>query len=272
MQERFEFVRARFGTKSHKGLLSHWNAVGSRYLFSGVLRCGVCGANMNIVSGTGKRGYSKYGCPMYHFRGSCSNGLTERSDLLEEKLLKSLRDAVLQQEVVDYTLQRFEEELRAKLESLSVELESVRRRKRILEAEVTRLTEGLATAEEDRAPAAVIAAIHKREQELRAITDKLVEAQPGSLDAKLKDIRRFVVSRLADVRGLLNSDIPTAKAELLRHVERIDLLPAEENGKPYFEAVGEWNLLGGYPSTKSGGAGGRSRTADASLFRAALYR
>ena len=99
-----------------------------------------------------------------------------------------------------------------------------------------------------------------------------MEAQPGSLDAKLKDIRRFVVSRLADERGLLNSDIPTAKAELLRHVERIDLLPAEENGKPYFEAVGEWNLLGGYPSTKSGGAGGRSRTADASLFRAALYR
>jgi hypothetical protein len=59
--------------------------------------------------------------------------------------------------------------------------------------------------------------IHERERELRAITDKLVEAQPGSLDDKLKDIRRF-------------------------------------------EAVGEWDLFGGYPSTKSSGAGGRRCT------------
>lgn len=64
---------------------------------------------------------------------------------------------------MDYTIQRFEEELRAKLEGLSGELETLRRRKHALEVEVAHLTEALVTAEGGRAPAVVIARSTKTE-------------------------------------------------------------------------------------------------------------
>ena len=265
VQERFRFVRTRYGAKTkadgsraRPGLAHEWNAIGSRYLFSGILRCGQCGANMNIVTGAGKRAYSKYGCPSHHFRGTCGNRLTERSDIVEERLLHALQGAVLRDEVVNYTVQKFEAELKAKLDSVSGELEVMRKRKQRLESEIGRLVEGLAAGTDSRHPESVMAAISQREQEIRSITDKLLDAKPESLDAKLKDIRQFVVSRLADLRSLLNADVPTAKAEILQHVDKIDLVPVEVGGERFFMASGEWDLLGGYPSTKSGGAGGRS--------------
>ena len=58
-----------------------------KYLFSGLLRCGCCDSRMVIVSGQGKRGYSKYGCPSNWYRGVCQNRLTIRQDRLEAQLL-----------------------------------------------------------------------------------------------------------------------------------------------------------------------------------------
>jgi hypothetical protein len=68
------------------------------------------------------------------------------------------------------------------------------------------------------------------------------------------------MSRLTDVRQLLQEDVPTAKAELRRHVESIELIPQEdEGGDKILVASGEWNLLGGYQGPRnSDGAGGQS--------------
>lgn len=38
---------------------------------------------------------------------------------------------------------------------------------------------------------------------------------------------------------------PTARAEIPRHVDKIDLSPMEANGERFFVASGEWDLLGG---------------------------
>lgn len=260
VQQRFELVGSHYGAKSRPGLVSQWNAIGSPYLFSGILRCGVCGANITLVSGAGKHAYAKYGCPMHHLRGTCTNDLTERRERLEERLLHGLQEAVLRQEVVEYTLQRFESELKAKLESLSGQAETLRSRRQSLELEIKHLTDALAAGNAPQPPAAVIAAIHERERELLGITDQLLEANPDSLGARLQDLRQFVISRLADVRKLLYADVSTAKAEIQRHVDKIDLVPAEASGERFFVASGEWDLLGGRFSRRSGGAGGLGTT------------
>jgi len=57
------------------------------YLFSGLLVCGVRGYKLVIVSGDGKRGYKKYGCPSNRCRGTCSNDVCIRQDRLEDQLL-----------------------------------------------------------------------------------------------------------------------------------------------------------------------------------------
>ncbi|PYU31503.1 MAG: hypothetical protein DMG31_12110 [Acidobacteria bacterium] len=65
---------------------------------------------------------------------------------------------------------------------------------------------------------------------------------------------------LTDVHRLPQEDAPTAKAELRRHVESIELTPQEdEEGDKILVASGEWNLLGGYVfSGYTDGAGGQS--------------
>ena len=258
VRQRSEFVSSHYGMKSRPGLVTRWNAIGSRYLFSGILRCGLCGASMNIVSGAGKRAYSKYGCPMHHMRGTCQNDLTERSEILEGRLLDALQEAVLQSDVVDYAIKKFEAGLETELKNVSGEVEVLRKREHTLKCEIRRLTEALASGSCSRLPSAVITALNEREEELRTITDRLAESNSSSIEVRLRDIRQFVVSKLSDLRKLLYSDAPTAKAEILRHVDRIVLDPMEANGERFFVASGDWDLLGGYPSRKSGGAAGRS--------------
>jgi septal ring factor EnvC (AmiA/AmiB activator) len=97
-----------------------------------------------------------------HRRGTCPNDLTERSKILEERLLHALQEAVLRPDVVDYTLTKLEAELKARLHSMSADLEALRRRKHTLEGEIKRLTDALASARDSRQPSAVISAINER--------------------------------------------------------------------------------------------------------------
>ena len=182
----------------------------------------------------------------------------ERSEVIESRLLHALQQAVLRPEVVDYTLKRLEAEIKEKLDNMSADLDALRRRKHTLEGEIKRLTDALASGNGSRVPGAVVGAINERESELRNISARLLEGSPDSIPAKLRDLRQFVIAKLGDLRTLLNSDIPTAKAEILRHVDRINLSPMEANGERFFFASGEWDLLGGYTSRKLVGAAGRS--------------
>ena len=92
-----------------------------RYLFSGLLKCGICGGNMTIVGGGGLRGYTKYGCPSHRYRGVCDNALTIRRDRLEEQLLRGLTEKFLKPDVIDYAIQSFQRELNARLKAIQDE-------------------------------------------------------------------------------------------------------------------------------------------------------
>ncbi len=63
---------------------------------AGFLICGVCGSRMTIVSGNGRRGYVKYGCPSHRNRGTCANSVMIRKDRLEDQLLTELTNRILQ--------------------------------------------------------------------------------------------------------------------------------------------------------------------------------
>jgi site-specific DNA recombinase len=259
VQDRFTEIRNRCKFKKRPGLIYDWQVYGSPYLFSGLLKCGLCGGNITLVSGAGKHSHAKYGCPMHHSRGTCPNAVTIRRETLEAQLIEGLQSAVLQPEVVEYTLAEFQAQLKMKLDQMAGDLEGLRKRKRELETEVQRLTQALAFGNSARPPAAIVAAIGDKEREINAIHEKLLGPGPESLEARVQSIRQFAMSRLTDVRRLLQEDVPAAKAELRRHVESIELIPEEnEEGDKILVASGEWNLLGGYVPRYSDGAGGQS--------------
>jgi hypothetical protein len=83
---------------------------------------------------------------------------------------------------------------------LDAELARMRQRKQGLDLELKRLTDSIAQGQQSQG---IMNAIGERERELRVFTDKLLKPTPGSLRAKLEELREFVVSRLSKIRELL---------------------------------------------------------------------
>jgi len=100
---------------------------------------------------------------------------------------------------------------------------------------------------------ALRAALVDREREIAGITEKLLSAQPNSLQGRLRDIRSYVLSEMRNLRDVLNSDAARVRAKLAKHIEKITLTPEGE----HYMASGTWNFVG---RGSIDGAGGPSCT------------
>jgi hypothetical protein len=112
--------------------------------------------------------------------------LLVRRDELEESLLRGLSGSVLQTEVIDFAVEKMEEALSAQFAGIDAELACLRQRKLALDSELKHLTDALAQGRQSQS---IMAAIGDPEEELRSITDRLLEPRPGSLRAKLDELR-----------------------------------------------------------------------------------
>ncbi len=164
-----------------------------------------------------------------------------------------------------------EEALNAQYAGLDAELARMRQRKQELDLELQRLTDSIAQGQQSQS---IMKAIGDREKELRVITDKLLEPAPGSLRAKLEELREFAVSRLSKIRELLArpENIQEAHEALAERIGQLTLQATNENGKKRYLAHGKVDFFGEEELAHSDGAGGQNRTGYARLFRAALYQ
>ena len=182
-----------------------------------------------------------------------------------------MSDSVLKTEVVDYAVAKMEEALSEQYAGLDAELARMRQRKQELDLELKRLTDSIAQGQQSQS---IMKAIGDREKELRVITDKLLEPAPGSLRAKLEELREFAVSRLSKIRELLArpENIQEAHEALAERIGQLTLEASNENGKKTYLAHGKVDFFGEEELAHSDGAGGQNRTGYACLFMAALYQ
>lgn len=207
VSDRLSRLRGMYTKNGKRGLLPR--SVTSTYLFSGLLKCGICGGNLVIVTRNGPGGqYRKYGCSQHFYRGACSNNLLERQDWLEERLLKELQEEVLKPEAIEYVIQAFGSQLKDAMEKMSNELAQMRERKIKIEDELRRLTD---TAAKTGPSSFLIEAINDREKQLRDIAERLLSTGPQSVESHLAEIRGFITRRLSDLRGLLGRDTTLAR-------------------------------------------------------------
>ncbi len=73
-----------------KGQPAFWEQQRPRYLLSGLMKCGRCGANYT------KYGASRFACAGSRDRGTCSNKLTIRGDELEAAILAGLQSRLME--------------------------------------------------------------------------------------------------------------------------------------------------------------------------------
>ena len=225
------------------GLLNR--SASSGHLLTGFIKCGVCGANLVIVTGR-KRRHAMYGCPQHWYRGACTNGLRIRQAHLESQLLSELQKALLQPSAIGHVLDQFKHQLDSAQLDFSQEKERTHVRKKELDQELTRLT--AAVAESGHSPT-LLHAIADRERELSEIETTL--RQEGDGFGKSSDeLQQFALKRLCSLPDLLSCHVARARAELAKHVTQIMMHPAEQDGRRHYTAHGDWNLLGNL--TRSG--------------------
>ena len=240
-QARMRTMHEVFGVGPNNGLRSG-RAAGSRYLFTGLLRCSLCGGSVTIVSGkAGNREDLRYGCSMHAQRGSavCLNQVLIYRRALEEQLLAGLQAKVLSPEALDRTLTRVQAAIEKKLNAPQPDNRKLEQVKAEIERRIANCTGAVADGQPSRF---LLAKLAELEQELNAVTRQLAGEKPGEAKSDLSDVRKFVEARLQDLRKLLSAEqtVAEARAAISNHVQRITLTP---QGKA-FVASGEWDLLG----------------------------
>ena len=243
VQARLRFVNQSYGDRAgcRGGLLSR--GASSRYIFSGLLKCGVCGGSISITSGAGHTHRSaSYGCPARDFRGTCSNDRHIPSDVLETQLLVKLQRDVLSPDAIDYVFRQLETKLSQHLGRIEGSLEDMRRRKSKLEEELRNLTSFVAGGGTD--SPSLRQGITEREAEISALTAQTLGRGKNSVHIQIRDLRKRVAADLGDLRALLSTrDNATAmRMQLAKHVKEIVMLPGREAGEIKYK--GKWNLLG----------------------------
>jgi DNA invertase Pin-like site-specific DNA recombinase len=212
----------------------------SPYLFSGLLKCSLCGASITMVSGCSrKRQDVRYGCSMHYNRGhgACSNTLLIARCALEEQLLTGLQERVLHPDVIGYTLDAFEQQFLLGENGRADQSALLRRRLETIGKQIRNCTDAIA---EGNRYSSLMEKLSVLEQELADTKAKIAYSDPRAARPRLRDTRQFVETQLAHLQSLLTGEPRIARTEIAKHVEKITLTP---EGRVYV-ASGTWNLLG----------------------------
>jgi site-specific DNA recombinase len=188
-----------------------------QYLFSGLTKCGICGAGF-IMSGK-----NRLGCFGARDQGRCDNHLTIRRDEIETRVLTALQEKLLRQDLFEEFCDEFTREMnrlrmehRANLSTAEREIDRIEvRRKKLIEM----VMDGVPPAE---VKDEMIANAARRE-ELKA---KLAaaDAPPPLLHPEMADLYRQKVTALA--HALEHPETRTEASEALRGlIDAIVLTP-----------------------------------------------
>lgn len=193
-----------------------------RYLFSGLTKCGVCGAG--LIMGSANR----LCCFGARDQGTCSNKLTIRRDEVEARVLKALQEKLLRQDLFEefcdeftHEMNRLRMEHRASLSAAEREIERIEaRRKKLIEMVMNGV-----------APSEVRDEINANAARREALKAKLAAADepPPLLHPEMARIYRAKVTQLAI--ALQEPDSRSEATEALRGLVDAIVLTPDQDGE-----------------------------------------
>jgi site-specific DNA recombinase len=209
--------------------------VESKYLLTGLGRCGCCGRNITMVGGRGGSDGTRhplfyYGCTHHKNRGDavCSNDRRARMSEADALVIGRVRE-VLTPEAMDYAIDKAVALAAAKRTNGADDTERLATEARRLRKELDRLVRAVA---EGTVPAAIVAEIARRETRLAEIDvelQALTMAPPSPRD--LQALRDGFRERLGRFNELLVSDVPLARQALRKLIPgRIEFRPEDRDG------------------------------------------
>ena len=191
-----------------------------QYLFSGLTKCGICGAGF-IMSGK-----NRLGCFGARDQGRCDNHLTIRRDEVEARVLRALRERLLQQDLFEEFCDEFTHEMNRLRMEHRVSLSSA---KREVERIGTRIKKLLNLMLDDEIAVdegkAEIRTLDARRKALQAQLETADEPPP-LLHPEMAELYRQKVTTLA--QALEHPETRTEASEALRGlIDAITLTPVQ---------------------------------------------
>jgi site-specific DNA recombinase len=217
-------VQARYATVQHKWAKApegrRFNQFRQpKYLFSGLTKCGECGAGFVVYS------RDHLGCFGTRDRGTCTNKLTIARQEVEARVLRALQDKLMRKDFFEEFCREFAKEMnrlrmehRAGLSGAKRELERV---KREIEKVIDAIAQGYAGPE-------LKARMNGLQERKEALVAQVAEADepPPLLHPSMADLYRSKVEELA--AALQREDTRLEASEMLRGlIEAIVLTPQD---------------------------------------------
>ena len=206
----------------------------TRYPFSGVLVCGLCGSSLMIVGGTSARYYR---CGDAHKRGTCANRAPLREDVAATLLMGALREALLDTGGIHYVRRRYA----AKVAEIERDRMSASRQAAAdlaeAEAQVRRLVRFVGSTDDDAALQPVrseLAEANRRLERLRAAAAALTSPRKAIELPSPDEIKAAVF----DLEARMRSSATTAR-EALRKTFRDGIVTVHPLPDGAFELRGE---------------------------------
>ena len=204
-----------------------------RYLFSGLMQCGVCGGGYSKIS------QQHYGCSTARNKGTCDNMLTIRRDIVEETVLSGLKEQMMQPDAYKEFVSEFNREMNRLGASEDQERTRLDTDLSHIDRDLARLIDAIKSGVPGSAVINEIATLELRKTELENKLNAVPAPQPR-LHPCLADVYRDKVANL--VEALNAPDTIADAAETIRGlIEAIRLVPDE--GKLRIEIYGELAAL-----------------------------
>ncbi len=201
-----------------------------------------------ILTGRGKdRKSASYGCPHHFNRGTCSNDLYQRRDRLEETFLSGLQHALQDDEVIEEALSKVLKAVTIAEAEQTGAVRDLRAKQTEIGRELRNLTDAICKSGGSEF---LLKAMQMKEAELNSLTTDLQRFGNGtSVNIDRDDLRSRIQKKISELPALLNRDPLRAKAELQKHIAEIRMVPTGSEGKRFYVAEGEWDML---PKMKGG--------------------
>jgi hypothetical protein len=221
-----------------------------KYLFSGPLKCGICGGAMVVVGG--KRA-NRYGCRAHRQEGLCTNSVTIRRDALEEQLLDAIT-AKLQPEVLEQFVQSYKTQIEEYLARESDHGDHNRGdlEKRLAEKkkELANITRAIASRPDSEALLEELTRIESEVKQTKDLLRQVTNTVPARLT--FEEFEVFVHQGANNLKFVLRADPVIAKSAIARSIRRLVLTPVETPEGQVFEVAGDIDLLATDPGVMLG--------------------
>ncbi len=182
---------------------------GPKFLLSGLLKCGTCGAAYVMASAT------SYACSSHVNGGTsaCANGARFRRDAVEPAILDGIRRDLATPAAADEVCRR----VRVRLRELSRPRPATRDRIMQLEKEIANLIDAVA-AGGLRGSAGLAERLRTAESELAGLKAQAAATDTGKIERLLPELADRYARQLEHLPEILTRDVTRARAALATHV------------------------------------------------------